>query len=200
MNRKKKLRTIQFSLLVVSIVILYFTYSRQFINQDKMIIPDQVQKGLEKQLDDQTNDGDVFYNITYSGLDLSGNRYVLNAKEAVNDKRVTENLYLKIVDATFYMKDDTILRVFSDEGLYNNITLDMIFEKNVKAFYEGSELFAEKAEFSNSKSFLTISNKVKVKDEKGTLFADQLVFDVKEQNLDIVAFDKNKVNANINLK
>ena len=151
MNRKKKLRTIQFSLLVVSIVILYFTYSRQFINQDKMIIPDQVQKGLEKQLDDQTNDGDVFYNITYSGLDLSGNRYVLNAKEAVNDKRVTENLYLKIVDATFYMKDDTILRVFSDEGLYNNITLDMIFEKNVKAFYEGSELFAEKAEFSNSK-------------------------------------------------
>ena len=31
------------------------------------------------------------------------------------------------------------------------------FEKNVKAFYEESELFAEKAEFSNSKSFLVKS-------------------------------------------
>ena len=29
----------------------------------------------------------------------------------------------------------------------------MIFEKNVKANYEGSELFAQKAEYSNSKVF-----------------------------------------------
>ena len=90
--------------------------------------------------------------------------------------------------------------VFSDKGLYNNKTLDTIFEQNVKAFYEGSELFATKAEFSNSKSFLIISDNVKVKDEKGTLFADQLIFDIKKQNLNIVAFEKNKVNANINLK
>ena len=38
-------------------------------------------------------------------------------------------------------------------GIYNNKTLDMIFEKNVKANYEESKLFAEKAEYSNSKVF-----------------------------------------------
>ena len=65
---------------------------------------------------------------------------------------------------------------------------------------EGLTVTATKAEFSNSKSFLIISDNVKVKDEKGTLFADQLIFDIKKQNLNIVAFEKNKVNANINLK
>ena len=29
----------------------------------------------------------------------------------------------------------------SDKGIYNNKTLDMIFEKNVKANYEGSKLY-----------------------------------------------------------
>ena len=44
----------------------------------------------------------------------------------------------------------------------------MNFEKNVKAKYEESELFAQKAEYSNSKSFLKISENVKINDIKGT--------------------------------
>ena len=98
------------------------------------------------------------------------------------------------------MKDDTVLKVFSDEGVYNNKTLDMLFSKNVKASYEGSKLSAQRAEFSNSESYLIISQDVEVNDEKGTLFADKLLFDVEKQSLNIVAFYKNKVNANINLK
>ncbi len=76
----------------------------------------------------------------------------------------------------------------------------MLFKKKVQAYYDDSELFAEKAEFSNSKSFLTISEKVRINDDNGTLYADKLFFDIKKQNLNIVAFDKNKINANINLK
>ena len=53
---------------------------------------------------------------------------------------------MKIVGAVFYFNDDTVLYVEADKGIYNNKTLDMIFEKNVEADYLGSELFAEKAE------------------------------------------------------
>ena len=200
MDRKKKLRLIQLSLLLMSLIIIYFTYANKYGSQNRIIISEKEQKKLEKQLSNQSEEGDIFYNISYSGLDFSGNRYILNAKEARSDKDANEKIYLNKVDATFYMKNDTILKVFSDKGLYNNKTLDTIFEQNVKAFYEGSELFATKAEFSNSESFLIISDNVKVKDEKGTLFADQLIFDIEKQNLNIVAFEKNKVNANINLK
>ena len=31
-------------------------------------------------------DGDIFYNIEYSGLDLTGNRYILRSDEARTNK------------------------------------------------------------------------------------------------------------------
>ena len=76
----------------------------------------------------------------------------------------------------------------------------MKFEKNVKAFYEGSKLFAEKANYSNSESFLTISENVIINDQKGTLTADKLLFDIKKQNLNIISFNNNKINAKIDLE
>ena len=36
---------------------------------------------------------------------------------------------MNIVKATFYFKDGTVLYVNSDEGIYNNKTLDMIFKE-----------------------------------------------------------------------
>ena len=107
---------------------------------------------------------------------------------------------MKFVEVNFYFKDETILNVFSDEGIYNNKTLDMIFEKNVKAYYEGSELLADKADYSNLNSYLTISDNVIVNDQRGTLAADKLLFDIKKQNLTIISFNNNKINANVNLK
>ena len=69
---------------------------------------------------------------------------------------------MKFVEANFYFKDNTVLNVLSDKGAYNNKTLDMIFEENVKAKYEGSRLVANRANYSNSKSFLIISDNVTV--------------------------------------
>ena len=59
---------------------------------------------------------------------------------------------------------------------------------------------ADQAEYSNSKSFLSITGKVKVKDIKGTMFADKLLFDIKKKTLNIASFNDNKINANVNLK
>ena len=107
---------------------------------------------------------------------------------------------MKGVEAQFYFKDNTLLEVMSEEGVYNNQTLDMNFYKNVKAKYEGSELFAQKAEYSNSESFLIISDSVRVKDFRGTMVADNLFFDIKKQTLNISTIDDKKINANVNLK
>jgi hypothetical protein len=199
MSRKKKLKFIQLSLLTLSILMIFFAYFNKFSPEEKNIISKQEQQNIENKISNES-DQDIFFKISYSGLDFSGNRYIINAEEARNDKDVVENIFLKQIDATFYMKNNTTLKVFSNEGIYNNKTLDMTFEKNVKAFYEGSELFSEKAKFLNSESYLTISGNVIVNDAKGTLSADQLLFDIEKQNLSIVSFDKKKVNANVTLK
>jgi lipopolysaccharide assembly outer membrane protein LptD (OstA) len=106
---------------------------------------------------------------------------------------------MKIVNAFFYFKDGTILEVQSDAAIYNNKTLDMSFDGDVKALYEGSTLFADKAEYSNLKNYLTISQNVVVKDIRGSVFADKLFFDLKKHTLNIKSFNNNKVNANVNL-
>ena len=107
---------------------------------------------------------------------------------------------MKSVEAIFYFKDDTVLKVKSETGTYNNKTLDMKFDGNVEANYEGSKLLAQKAEYSNSESFLKVSEKVKIKDLKGTMVADELVFDIKNQKLNINSFNDDKINANVMLK
>ena len=199
-KRKRKLRLIQICLLFVGSFIIFFTYYSKETPSDNEIISKKIQEKLKKQSSSQQKEGDVFYNIEYTGLDLTGNRYILKSKEAFSNRTNQELVNMKQVEANFYFKDDTVLNVRSKTGVYNNKNLDMDFLGNVEATYEGSKLYAQKAKYSNSKSFLTISDKVKIIDVRGTMLADELLFDIKKQTLNIASFDESKINTNINLK
>ena len=197
MERKKKLRLFQAILLIVGIIIIFITYADKgfFLNKkiNKKTIP-----LIENETTGQKEN--IFYNIEYSGLDLAGNRYIIKSKEATTNASNQEIVNMKFVESFFYFKDDTVLKVKSDYGTYNNKTLDMFFNSNVKANYQNSVLFAENAEYSNSENFLSISGKVKIEDFKGTMFADKLLFDIKKSKLNITSFNDDKINANLNLK
>ena len=198
-SRKKKIRLVQIFLLFLGLALILFTYVNKQ-NSTNKIISKETKEEINKKLDKNSGVEETFYNIEYSGLDLSGNRYILKAKEASNEKFSNELINLKSVDAAFYFKDDTILYVNSDYGIYNNKTLDMIFEKNVKGDYITTKLFAEKAEYSNSKGLLMITDNVKISDPKGTMMAENLIFDINKNKLNISSAGNKKVNANINYK
>ena len=78
----------------------------------------------------------------------------MKAGKAISKKGSEEIIDMISVNAIFYIKDGTELYIKSDNGVYNNKTLDMIFNNNVEAVYEDSKLFSQKAEYSNSKIFL----------------------------------------------
>ena len=200
MKRERKLKLTQLLIFTVGLLIIFFTYFQKERSDEEKIISQDDQKKIDEKLKDESSDKNTFYNILYSGIDLEGNRYTIKSKEAVNSKTDTKIVKMKIVHATFYFKDNTILNVFSNTAVYNNKTLDMVFNKNVKAIYENTELFAEKAEFSNSKSFLTVSEEVKVYDARGTMFADKLFFDIKKKTLDIDSSNNKKINTIIKNK
>ena len=202
MNRKIKIRSIQAGLVITGLILTLLIYSKNredtpSINSDSLVPKNVVIETTNKNV---SNDGDVFYNIEYSGLDLSGNRYILKAKEALSNQQEKNYVRMKYVEAFFYFKDDTILKVFSENGVYNNQSLDMIFSKNVQADYEGSNLTSQKAEYSNSKKFLRISEKVSLQDSRGNFYADELYFDLQNQTLNMKSKENSKINLNINLK
>ena len=199
MIKLKKNRIIQISLFIIGTLILFFTYSDKKLKKSKIIIPTETKTKLENSQSSQDG-SDTFYNIEYSGFDLEGNRYVLKAEEAINNKDNQDIVIMKLVNAYFYFKDDTVVEVKSDAGIYNNRTLDMKFNGNIKALYDKSKLFAQKAEYSNSKSYLTVYDKVEIIDTKGTMVADRLFFDIKNGTLDISSMNNNLVNTQLNLK
>ena len=198
-QRKKKLLIIQILLIISSLIIIFYTYTYNN-NKNEEIISKSLQKKIEKDLDNQNVDGDVFYNIEYSGIDLNGNRYILRSKEARTENQNQNIVSMKEVTGVFYFKDDTVMNIQSTSGIYNNKTLDIIFTGDVEAYYNEGELFAQKAEYSNSKSYLKLTEDVHIRDIKGEMFADELFFDIKKKTLNIASYKNNKINSNINLK
>ena len=103
MNRKKRLLITQFGLLILGTLIIFYTYYNKKNYSDDPIITSEVQKKIKDQLNQQSQqDGDVFLNIKYSGLDLAGNRYILESEEAVNNKSDPSIVNMKVVEANFY--------------------------------------------------------------------------------------------------
>ena len=195
-ERKKKLRIIQFFLLIFALLIIYLTYYNKEISNTDLVDSKQVKEILE---DEDKDDENLFFNIEYTGLDLRGNRYLLKSKKARLDEEKPEIVYMDDVHAIFYFKDNTILYIWSDKGIYNNKNFDMQFSKNVKAEYLDSKLFAEKANYSNTENYLSIYENVRINDIRGNLIADKLLFDIKKQNLAISSFNDGKINANVKL-
>ena len=199
-ERKKKLRIIQFSLFVIALAIVFITYSninKKDLNQGFSEISEK-----NKDLTSSEEDNDeinIFFNIEYSGIDLSGNRYILRSEEAKSKKIDQEIIEMKGVTANFYFKDDTILEIKSKFGVYNNKTFDMKFSDDIVANYNNSILHANEAEYLNSNGSLKISGDVKLIDKKGNLGADELFFDLKKQSLNIASKKDNYVNTIIKL-
>tara|TARA_B110000902_G_scaffold219638_1_gene254136 strand:- start:248 stop:571 length:324 start_codon:yes stop_codon:yes gene_type:complete len=91
---------------------------------------------------------------------------------------------MKEVKAKFYLKDNTVLVVISDEGLYNNITLDMDFMKNVEVDYLNHNLLSDFLSYSNSKAKLIATGNVRGESiEKGKFSADNVEYDLVSKSL-----------------
>lgn len=198
--RKKKIFLTQLLLFIIGLLMLIFTYLNFDKNSTDGIFKKDTKVEINKNIKNKESNSTTFYNITYSGIDLSGNRYILQAKEAKNSDVTNELLKLKNVKATFYFKNDKMLNITSNSGFYNNKTLDMIFENEVNGKYDGSILLAEKAEYFNSKNILIITDNVRVKDPKGVFSAEKLLFDIKKNTLNISSSERSKVKADINYK
>ncbi len=188
-SRKKKLFIIQLTIFFVASTLLYKTY------QDRKEEP-VVQ--VEAQTDPNVNS---FNDIEYSGFDLNGNRYVLQAEKADFKTETPELINMKIVFAKFYLKDNTILSVTSDLGLYNNKTLDIEFKDNVKADYSTHTLLSDLLSYSNLNAKLIAAGNVRGKSlDKGEFFSDNLEYNLTDKTLNFSMSGTKQVNVKINEK
>ena len=108
---------------------------------------------------------------------------------------------MKIVFAKFYLKDNTILSVTSDLGLYNNKTLDIEFKDNVKADYSTHTLLSDLLSYSNLNAKLIAAGNVRGKSlDKGEFFSDNLEYNLTDKTLNFSMSGTKQVNVKINEK
>jgi hypothetical protein len=190
-DRKKKIISIELVIFLFASFLLYDTYRDKNKKIEKV---EEVTK-IEIKTNPEINS---FDDIEYSGFDLNGNRYVLTAGVAEFKTGKPEAIDMKNVVANFYLKDDTILEVFSDEGFYNNITLDMKFKKNVKVSYLTNVLLSDQLTYSNSSGKLLASGNVQGESvEKGEFFADNVEYDLTKKILNFSMSDKEQIKIKI---
>ena len=196
----KKTKLIQITLLLLAFLLIFFTYfftlkkkqtsTTTNLDQIKTVEPDG-----EKEKAVNTN---TFISVQYTGLDSSGNRFLIDSKEAYFETARPDIILMNGISCTFYFKDQTIMTVQSSYGIYNNVTDDMEFTENVKMNYLENVLFSEKANFFNVKKELTIEGDVKTKGPEGQLNADKLEFDLNSKKLKISMANYEKVNIKVN--
>lgn len=192
--RKKKILTIQIFIFLISILILYSTYFYE--NEPKKILVKKDEE-IKKQTNILEDNKSSFESVEYKGIDLNGNRYILQSKSADFNLDKPELINMKIMTAFFYFKDGTTLKVEGDYGSYNNKTKDMQFRENILAVYLNHNVYSDNLDFSNSKNLLTIYGNVKTESIEGNVEADNMIFDLAKQTLDISMFDEKRINVNL---
>lgn len=189
MSNKRKF--FQLNLLILGLLIVFFTYFSNY-EKDK----EQLKTKKEKDAKEEIFEDDInrFENVEYSGVDNRGNNFVINSKYAQFEKERPEIISMEEVECFFYFKDNTILRIIADKGVFNNVSNDMKFSDNVKMDYLESVLFSERAIFNNYENQLLVAGNVRGESPETDLKADELDFDLSTKNLKISMYNEERVN------
>ncbi len=184
----KKNRVIQFSLVLVAIILFFFTY---YSSKDKSNIV-----GIDKNTSIQGETmlteitSNIIENVNYHGTDNKGSFFELNASlaEIFYDK---PNLsHMKVVDAVINVRDGRKIYIKSDRAIYNRATNNTNFMGNVSVTESKNKITSDNLDLIMSNNLITIYNDVKYNGVKGFLIADKVDIDILKNESNIFMFDK----------
>ena len=190
----KKNKIIQFSLVIVGIILFFFTYYSS--DKDKIVdIDKNILIGDVGKLTEETSN--IIENVKYVGTNNKGIFFELNAAVAVINHDKPNISQLQDVFVVIKLSDLRTIHIRSDKAVFNKITNDCEFFGNVKITEQDNVITSDNLDFYNSKNFLQAYNNVKYSSMKGALIADKVDVDLLKNEANIFMFNKNdKVKAN----
>ena len=190
--RKKRLIFIQTMLLTAAILLLYIFYYKGSIN-DKT--SEEIK--IENKKNEKLSENNFFENVEYKGIDANGNRYLLKSQIASFNNDKPELVDMVGMNATFYFKDGTILKVSGKNGEYNNKTNDMKFREDVKVVQAENQIFADNLDYFNLKRLINIYGNVVGQSLDGNFTSDILNLNIDDQSVDFLMNNDNQVKINL---
>ena len=192
----KKKQKIQIILILIGLLLIFATYFYYpYAERIKLVKDQPAQQNLEKTRED--NERTFFKNVEYKGYyDLnkpftikSDNAYMLNEEPDV--------IYMASMQVILYLSDGRIVNITSDQGKYNKITYDCYFQKNVIANDGETQITAENLDLLANENSVKIYNKVNLNYPKGSLWADNIVYDFETKYFKVSMFDDKTVKMKV---
>ena len=194
---------IQFSIMVLIILLIYLTYN--YINKSgkdsNIVEKTKSNKLVEKKIskNGETLDKNVISQLTYKSLDDNGNVYEINSDSGTIQENDKSTLQLKNVEAKILVYGHGTVYIFSDNALYNKVSLDTHFYENVNLIYQDHDIKSNDLFLEYSDKKVKISNNVYYESENSKLIADEVTMNLLNKVSKIYMTNKNKkVKAIIN--
>ena len=184
----KKNKIIQFSLVIVGIILFFFTYYSG--NKDKIADVDKnISIGEVGTLTEETSN--IIENVNYVGTNNKGIFFELNAALAEIKFDEPNISYLQDVFVVIKLNDLRTINIQSDKAIFNKISNDCEFFGDVKITEQDNVITSDNLDLYMSKNLITVYNNVKYNGIKGFLIADKVDIDILKNEANIIMFEKN---------
>jgi len=189
MDKKKSLQYSLLILLIFSSIIFY----KKFFSENEKIAEKKID---EKKInnynsDKKTKNSNVIETLKYISQDLVGNTYIIKADSAEFVKDNTENVILFRVIAEIIRQDDDIIKINSDEAIYNKRNNDTIFKKAVNIEYGDQLIKSEMVKLNFSKNLIEIIENVHYMNKNTKIYADKVELDLLKKKMKISMVNQN---------
>ena len=186
--------------LSVIIIIFYYNYK---IDSDKVLKKNK-EENIEKNKSVQNDESSEFVkdsskstptiieNVKYVALDVSGNKFEIEAKKGTTNSRNYDEIFLKDVVATIWLYNSEKIIVTSNSANYNKSSIETTFEDNVEINYINHKINSNKLLLSFKDKIATITKDVIYKGNNTNLYTDNIEIDFKTKKTKIFMNDKNK--------
>tara|TARA_B100000315_G_scaffold135791_1_gene125074 strand:+ start:6720 stop:7328 length:609 start_codon:yes stop_codon:yes gene_type:complete len=198
-----KSKVIQIILFCFGLTIFAFTYYSFFQNKNPTFSNDSSQsierdEKLEKLATVDTSTSSVIDNLSYKNIDYKGNVFTINAETTKIFSKQKEKNFMKTVVARIFLIDGKVIKVYSDNAIYNMNNYNTKFFGNVVVVESENKITSNNLDFFFDKNLITIYNDVKYKGYNKFLVADKVDINLLDQKMNIYMNDKmNRVKINL---
>tara|TARA_B100000214_G_C23962508_1_gene626016 strand:+ start:1432 stop:2028 length:597 start_codon:yes stop_codon:yes gene_type:complete len=190
---------IQFSILFLIIIILFFSYNYLLdANRDKKVA-DAGQESGNKEINlSKNSDLEVIEELSYISSDEKGNTYKILSDSGKINEEDPDILLLKNVFAEITLKNSGKIFIYSDQAKYNKSNLNTHFFENVELNYEDHNIKSENIFLDYVTKEVKIAENVVYNDSNNKLNADAIDMDLITKFSKIYMINKdNKITATI---
>ena len=171
------------TILIISILIAFFTYQKIFKNEENEI---KEVKEVKEENSVSENSSNLIKNLKYNVSFENNTSYSITAfeSEIIYENNI-EIIQMKDVEAIFISSDNKILKITSKNAKYNNSSYNTEFENQIRIEYLENIITSEKLFLNFEENVVIISDNIVYEGLKGMGKADVIKIDLISKNIEI---------------